>query len=92
MGERLMAYNPASYQHWHKRLMRLVERYNTLASENHKRKQETGYYKDWRNVAPDIRAREATMDRLQPLINRCDHKRDSFASTERWSPYRAWPH
>jgi hypothetical protein len=88
-----MAYDPNKYHHHHRRLMVLIDACNDACSRSYVLEIETGYHEgNWRTPDPRIVQLRKLIDRLRPLIDRASQRRDRFASTERWTPYRAWPY
>ena len=88
-----MAYDPVRYQHHDRRVSKFVRICLDAYSESHRLKTETGYYDTgWQNADPKIKELDRLADRLSLITDRASRQRDRFASTERWTPYRAWPY
>ena len=88
-----MAYDPVRYQHYDNRVNKFVKISLDTYSQSHRLKTETGYYgPNWQNADPRIKGLDRLVFRLSKIVDRASRQRDRFASTERWSPYRAWPY
>lgn len=78
--------NSNLYNHHQRRLMALID----ASTELHDRlyNKENNYWND----NPEDKPLKKRLWRLQQLASKASYLRDRYASTDRWTPYRAWPY